>query len=298
MNAFITGAAGFMGYALATRFKAEMKVLGTMRKREQAAAIDETDWSTVVHDWEHPYQPLPTLTADVFVHAAFQGPITDLLSRNELMAANAADAARKLSAKRVILLSSGSVYPEQKGAITEKTPPFSKEKADPYASSLLRIEDAFVQALPGVPVLVVRLFYPYGPTQAKDRLIPRLASLVNMGLPIPLRQNLHSGWDGPIVAPIFIEDATEAIFRLASRAPLEAGPSVANVGGSEPVTIRELGGMIARELGKECLYSEDHETPPAGNLYSSSDLVAKMTGFRTRTALAAGLHSTLSRIVL
>jgi len=294
-RAFVTGSAGFVGYALATRLGRAMEVTGTVRRPA------ELPWPVVAHDWERSFRPTPGTRADVFVHAAFQPPppgdeagdaALAAFAANERMAAHASKAALHLGAQRVVLLTSGSVYPHQDGPVSEATSPHSAGSAPPYARSCLRIEETFVRVLSGVPLVIARLFHPYGPRQLAPRLIPRLAERIEHGEEVVLRPS--QGEAGrPRINPVYVDDAAEALHLLATAPGLVAGPRIVNIGGPDIVTVRELALLIARQLGKTCRFREDRSAPEALDLYTALDTLVELTGFRPSVPLHTGLPAAL-----
>jgi nucleoside-diphosphate-sugar epimerase len=78
-------------------------------------------------------------------------------------------------------------------------------------------------------------------------LIPRLFRTVAGGGTISL-----AGEDGIRINPVQVEDAAVACANILN---LDCGSYVFNIGGSEVVSIREIGNMMGNILGKEPLFS-------------------------------------------
>jgi GDP-L-fucose synthase len=237
----------------------------------------------------------------VFIHAAFQPPppgdeaadaALAAFAANERMAAHASEAALRLGAKRVVLLTSGSVYPPQDGPVSESTPAYPVGTAPPYPRSCLRIEETFVRALNGVPLVIARLFHPYGPRQLAPRLIPRLAERIGHGQEIVLRPGRGEA-GRPRINPVYVDDAAEALHLLATAPDLAAGSRIVNIGGPDVVTIRELALLIARHLGTTCRFRENPAAPEALDLYTAVDTLVELTGFRPSVPLDTGLPAAL-----
>ena len=290
-----------MGFALADRFGKEMEVIGTTRTEAPVCP-----WRQLVHDWRNPFYAMDGLKSDLFVHAAFKSlpyPVTpiqtqEILDWNETMARNAAEAALRLEVGKVILLSTGSVYGERDEIVTERTPLILREQASPYALSSRTVEEIFRFFLAGVPLIIVRLFYPYGPRVSHDRLVSRLATKIAKGEPIKLRPD-DKNLGRPRINPVFIDDAAEAILKLAgAKSSGEGGVLTVNLGGPEILSIRELADKIAKQLGKKCRFEIDSNSPPAHDLFCSNQLLSALTGCAPAIKFDTGLQATLKNLNL
>jgi nucleoside-diphosphate-sugar epimerase len=259
---FLTGRTGFVGQALARALAGRAELAGPAGRAG--------------HDWLRPYDPRGE-RADLLVHAAFAG--ANRLADNELLARNAAQAARELHCARVLVISSGSVHAERDGAIPEDAAP---DSATDYGRSCLRAEEAFRGCAPSV--LAARLFYPYGAGQGRERLVPRLAGRILRGEPVALKSGGR-----PRINPVHADDLGEALARLALLPRWDA-PAV-HVAGPETASIRELAELIARALGKSCRFTEDPVT--ARDLVADTARLRAMAGFAPATGLAAGLQAAL-----
>lgn len=86
------------------------------------------------------------------------------------------------------------------------------------------------------PWAIARLYFPYGPGQAPERLIPRLAARIAAGQPVTLKR------DGrPTICPIYIDDLVGILSSLIE----QRWTGISAIAGREAITIAEL----ASELG-------------------------------------------------
>ncbi len=93
----------------------------------------------------------------------------------------------------------------------------------------------------GMHAQVLRLFFPYGPGQRPERLVPRLIASVREGKPIAVGQD-----GGPRLSLTYIDDAAAAIVS-ASRATESRTYDV----GGPAIPMRDLAPAIGRILGRE-----------------------------------------------
>ncbi|MBI3986944.1 MAG: SDR family oxidoreductase [Lentisphaerae bacterium] len=138
----------------------------------------------------------------------------------------------------VMYLSSGAVYGTAKAVVTSHSPArpdslygLSKLLAEQILSSMLNTE-----------VMILRLFFPFGPGQKPTRLIPRLIGRIRSGEPVDVT---HDG--GLKINPLFIEVLVRQTAALLRR----PGTAVHNLGGPAVRSIRQLAESIGGLLGKK-----------------------------------------------
>ncbi|MBI5139590.1 NAD(P)-dependent oxidoreductase [Candidatus Nomurabacteria bacterium] len=292
----ITGSSGFIGNALCHIFKNHAHIIGTIRSKTETVP-----WTHIAQNWEEPWTHSNPQKTELFIHAAYQAPgnqpLETAMENNLKMAKNAVNAARKLKSKRVLLLSSGSIYGEHNTVINENTPLEMDLYKNPYAYYLNEIEKIFTTELTSTELLIARLFYPYGPAQSAARLIPRLAKKILNKEPILLRQdNIGEQEHRPKINPMYIDDTVWAIHELVNLQKLPAYPTVVNVGGNEIVSIQELSDKIAAILNISCIFSIDTQNPKAANIYCETKYLNQLTGFKAQISLEEGLKTTLMRL--
>jgi nucleoside-diphosphate-sugar epimerase len=246
----VTGAAGFVGRALVDRLIAEGRSLraalrstgAAIARGVEAVAVGDigaaTDWRTAV------------ARTDTVVHLAARVHITGEDARadetrfrtvNVEGTATLARAARAAGVRRMILVSSTTVYGDRSAGVpfTESDPP---QPATAYARSKLDGERAAAAALAGsrTDLVVLRPPLVYG-RGAKGN-FARLVRLVEQGVPLPFAsvRNRRS--------LLFVGNLVDGIVRaLDHRA---AGGGTFNVADARPVSTPELIAAIAAALGR------------------------------------------------
>jgi nucleoside-diphosphate-sugar epimerase len=278
---FITGSAGFVGSAVASAFvKSGAEVTGTLH----APSDTERAWKTIAHDWTKPYDR--SGEADLLIHGVFDRS----LQHNAEMARNAALAARALKAKRAILISSGAVYAETGVEITEESPLAARETASQYAILSQETETKFRENLGDIPLTVVRLFYPYGIGESRERFIPRLIAAIRSGLNVKLRPQGR-----PRINPIHIDDLSQSVLKIAeSVSSKDASVPVINLGGPEIISVENLARLIGEKTDVEVLFQEADDDFEAKDFFCSTRALERLTGFKPRVGMAEGIARLLS----
>jgi nucleoside-diphosphate-sugar epimerase len=245
----VTGATGFVGRALMDRLMAEGRPIraalrGTstaIPRGVEAVQVGDigaaTDWRAAV------------ASAGAVVHLAARVHVTGEDARadeasfrtvNVAGAAALARAARAAGARRMILVSSTTVYGDRSGApFTESAPP---QPATAYARSKLDGEGAAAVALAGsrTELVVLRAPLIYGPG-AKGN-FTRLVRLIEQGVPLPFAsvRNRRS--------LLFVGNLVDAIVRALDHPA--AGSDTFNVADARPVSTPELIAAIAAARGR------------------------------------------------
>lgn len=180
MKLFVSGAAGYIGGAIARHAVPGATVFGGIRhRRELPAGIKPV----ITGDLAETRFGLPDV--DVVIHAAGLGHRRGVSRatwqhQNVDAAVNLARAAKLAGAKRFILISTAYVHGRiHDGVVTDKTPP---APMDDYAQSKLDAEAAVVEAFgPGVSIL--RPAAVIGPACPGN--IQLLLKLLTKGVPLP-----------------------------------------------------------------------------------------------------------------
>lgn len=192
-----------------------------------------------------------------------------------------ADYAAGAGATRFIFCSSGGVYAPTERRLTERS---AASPQDAYAESKLAAEAALRRFDTMFSVQILRLFFPFGPTQ-RGRLIPNLVQDVAQGNPVSLRNAAGQ----PLVTPLYIADLVEYVRRILDL----SGSFVANAAGSEAVSIRVLAETIGDILGRKAAF-EIKDEGRVCNWWGSNDFISRLTGYSPRVTLKAGLERTIA----
>ncbi len=184
-------------------------------------------------------------------HREFPEGAEDVFAVNVQSTLGLLEYARAAGASRFVLASTGGVYAAGEGEITEES---VLDPKGAYAHSKRMAEflvEDYADILTGV---ILRPFFVYGPGPSK-LLIARLLADVREGRPIEV-----AGPHGPRLNPIYASEAAAAF--EAALGVTEGG--VFNVAGPEPITIAEIAGLIAKEVGREAqiVHTEGDPGPP------------------------------------
>ncbi len=233
---------------------------------------------TVSHDLALPFEgaALPSRVASV-VHCA--SPPGDCVDRDALDAANRAGAlallryARDAGARRFVYVSSGGVAGARRRPIRETTP---AAPDTPYLEAKREAERVLRKRRSAVPVVVARLFFPFGRGQTRG-LLPRLCSRLARGLPIRVGR-----LGAPALNPIDVREAARVLAALACE---RGGALTLNVAGPETMTLEAMAVVLAKALGVVPRFARDDRD---AHLVGDTRRLARRYG-RPRERLAASL---------
>ena len=280
MDILLTGASGFVGRHLAAALAKEHRII-TLNRRPTGAPGE------IVHDFAQalPRDRLPRRIDAVIHTAALVGqdanssPLCQRVNVDATM--ELADYTVCAQAKRFVFFSTGGVYRPTEERLTEES---VVAPSDAYTQSKLAAEMA-AQSFDGdLVVQILRLFFPFGPTQL-GRLIPNLMEHVNQDEPISLANALGQ----PLVTPLYIDDLVEYVRRVL----FVSDSFVANLAGDEVVSIRTLAEMIAKILSRRALFKVRDGTPTC-NWWGDNKLISGLTAYAPRVSLELGLERTIA----
>ncbi len=302
MNFLITGAAGFLGSALANRLVSEghqVRGLDDLSSGDREALSPEVlftrgDVSDRPKLW--------TLLQDVdcVYHLAARVLVPEsVLYPREYNAVNVGgtvalmEAMRDVGVRRVVLVSSGAVYGRQESQpLREDMVP---NPNSPYAVSKLAAEHYVrtIGNLWNIETVVLRVFNAYGPGQHLPPAHPPV-------IPNFLYQAVHGGTlvvhgDGSQTRDyVFVDDVVSAMVAAAT-AP-EASGEIVNVGSGVETSVRQLAELVLEITGgrAEIVYN-----PRSGGgvprMCADLTKAAQILNYQPRVPLAEGLKLTLAR---
>lgn len=300
MNFLITGAAGFLGSALANQLAREGHVV---RALDDLSNGDDGNLFEDVHFTRGDVNDRPKLwtllqDVDCVYHLAARVRVAEsLLYPREYNNVNVGgtvslmEAMRDVGVRRVVFASSGAVYDDQ-----QEQP--LKEDAltlprSPYAVSKLAAEYYVrtIGSLWGIETVSLRIFNAYGPGQ---QLPPSHPPVV----PNWLRQAVRGGslvlhGDGKQTRDfVYVDDVARALVAAATAPNVDR--SVINVGGGNEIRLRDLAQMMLDITGSdaEIIYTPRND-PGVSRMCADLTLAKKSLGFEPRISLEDGLKRTL-----
>jgi UDP-glucose 4-epimerase len=302
MNFLITGAAGFLGSALANyliREGHQVRGLDDLSKGDPAAL------SRDVHFTRGDVSDRPKLwtllqEVDCVYHLAARVSVPEsVLYPREYNTANVGgtvslmEAMRDVGVRRVILASSGAVYGDQGEQPLKETA--APDPRSPYAVSKVSAEHYVrtIGKLWGMETVCLRIFNAYGPGQ---HLPPSHPPVV----PHFLRQALQGGTlvvhgDGQQTRDyVYVDDVVSAMVAAAT-AP-DVNGLVINVGSGTETSIRDLVREVGQATGREVdsLYNSQ-TSGGVSRMKADLTLAAQKLNYNPSIKLKDGLRLTLSR---
>ncbi|MBN2554591.1 MAG: NAD-dependent epimerase/dehydratase family protein [Anaerolineales bacterium] len=301
MNFLVTGAAGFLGSALANRLHTaghQVRGLDDLSAgdpaRLEAGVLftrgDVTDrpklW-TLLQDVECVYH----LAAKVSVPESILYPreynIVNVGGTVSVM-----EAMRDVGVRRVVLISSGAVYGTQKDQpLSELTQP---NPNSPYAVSKLAAEHYVrtIGALWGIETVSLRVFNAYGPGQPLPAAHPPV-------IPHFLRQATHGGslvihGSGTQTRDfVYIDDVINAMIAASSAPTVDR--KIINIGSGQETSIQALAEIIHTATGSttERLFTENQDGG-ASRMCADIRLAQAKLEYQPRVSLEAGISRMLS----
>jgi UDP-glucose 4-epimerase len=302
MNFLVTGAAGFLGSALANRLAADGH---TVRGLDDLSAGDPARLSPAVLFTRGDVNDRPklwTLLQDVecVYHLAARVSVPEsVLYPREYNAVNVGgtvsvmEAMRDAGVRRVVFASSGAVYGEQ-GAqpLHEAQRP---HPTSPYAVSKLSAEFYVhtIGVLWGLETVALRVFNAYGPGQplpaSHAPVIPRFLRQALSGASLVIHGDGAHTRDF-----IFLDDVVEALVSAATARSVDR--LVINVGSGHETSIRDLARLAGELTGRraEPIFSKA-DSGGVTRMCADLRLAADKLSFQPRVSLSEGLRLTLAR---
>jgi nucleoside-diphosphate-sugar epimerase len=309
----VTGGAGFIGSHLVDellRRNADVRVVDDLSRGNinniahckdriefiQGDLVDVKTAEAALRDVEICFH-LASVVGGVEFMASHPAEILKNLSINY----SVIDACRKKNTERLLYTSSACVYPVDLQT-AEDQPPLKENDVLAYGAKpdsdygwtklLGEIQCQAYYRSYGMKIAIVRPFNPYGPRESFDpkdsHVIP---SLIRKAV---RRENPFVVWGDGTQARSFeyVEDLVEGII-LAIGKKVDADPI--NLGGSNPVTIRELAELVLQLTGYNTSITWN-TSRPQGVRSRKADMSKSrnILGWKLRTPLKEGLMQTLN----
>uniref|UniRef100_A0A7C4L1K7 NAD-dependent epimerase/dehydratase family protein n=1 Tax=Bellilinea caldifistulae TaxID=360411 RepID=A0A7C4L1K7_9CHLR len=302
MRFLITGAAGFLGSALANRLVQEGH---SVRGLDDLSTGDPSALSPEVHFVRGDVKDRPKLWTllqeiDCVYHLAAKVLVPEsVLYPREYNEVNVGgtvtlmEAMRDVGVRRVVFISSGAIYGNQESQpVSEDAIPNPRS---PYAVSKLAAEYYVktIGRLWGIETVCLRVFNAYGPGQH----LPPVHAPVLLNF---LRQALQNGTlvihgDGTQTRDyVYVDDVVQAMI-AASTAP-GVDQMTINVGSGVETSVRDLVKVVISVTGSEpeVVYNPRSDGGPA-RMCADLRQAASLLNYRPSISLESGLRLTLER---
>ena len=302
MNYLITGAAGFLGSALANQLAREGH---QVRGLDDLSTGDPATLSPDVHFTRGDVNDRPKLwtllqDVDCVYHLAARVSVPEsVLYPREYNAVNVGgtvslmEAMRDVGVRRVVLISSGAVYGDQQEQPLRETA--EPNPRSPYAVSKLAAEFYLrtIGDLWGIETVSLRVFNAYGPGQ-------RLPASHPPVIPYFLRQAIRNGTlvihgQGEQTRDyVYVDDVVRAM--IAASTASNINHLVINVGSGRETSVRELVRHVLEltESEAEIIYNKRND-PGVSRMCADISLARERLNYQPRISLAEGLRLTLER---
>jgi UDP-glucose 4-epimerase len=302
MNFLVTGAAGFLGSALANRLAHEGH---QVRGLDDLSAGDPQRLDADVLFTRGDVADRPKLWSllqdiDCVYHLAARVSVPEsILYPREYNAVNVGgtvsvmEAMRDVGVKRVVLISSGAVYGDQpEQPMREDAVPNPRS---PYAVSKLAAEYYVrtIGSLWGIETVALRVFNAYGPGQpipaAHPPVVPHFLRQAARGGTLVIHGRGDQTRDF-----VYLDDVVEAMVAAATVPTIDR--RVINVGSGVPTSIRALAQKVLEVVGSkaEWLYKESQEAG-TDSMCADVTLASQKLGFSPRVKLEEGLARMIAR---
>jgi len=302
MNFLVTGAAGFLGSALANRLAREGH---QVRGYDDLSAGDPSRLSADVLFTRGDVTDRPKLWTllqeiDCVYHLAAKVSVPEsILYPREYNIINVGgtvsvmEAMRDVGVRRVILISSGAIYGDQgQQPLVENAPP---NPGSPYAVSKLAAEHYVhtIGALWGIETVALRVFNAYGPGQplaaAHPPVVPHFLRQVSHGGSMVIHGKGEQTRDF-----VYLDDVVAAMVAAASAPTINR--SVINIGSGTETSIQSLGQSVLEAAGikSEWIYKEDQDAGPS-RMCADIRLAKDKLGYKPRFSLQKGLERMISK---
>jgi nucleoside-diphosphate-sugar epimerase len=285
----ITGASGFLGRLTAARLAAAgYTVYGTCSPRSSPPDLPAVRWLPCDLAGPEPTAGWPgSLDAVLYLAQSrrwrsFPEGAGDVVQVNVAALQGAAEHARQAGARRFLMASSGTIYPETGAAAREDVAFEVGAPRSFYAASKLAAEILLRPFSRFMSVVVLRLFMPYGTGQEASMLLPTIVGKVRAGEPITLH-----GEQGLLANPVASGDVAETFERCLAL----DGSRVLNVGGPEVLSLRAMSEAIGEVLGLAPRFEVRDERAPV--IVGDTAALAAALGWRPGTPFRAGLREWL-----
>lgn len=256
----ITGAGGLIGSHLVAELQSTWEIHGVSRHRPKGQEKrGKLHWHNIDLAGRPDFGMLPD-EVDSVVYLAqseyfrdFPDRAVDTFEVNTGQVLRLLDWARRGGVRRFIFASSGGVYGTGHGKMSEEIEIPAGGNLGFYLGTKLCSEIITENYAPFMSTIILRFFFVYGASQRRSMLIPRLVDSVREGKAIRLE-----GENGVMINPAHVSDGVHAVRRALE---LEGSHKI-NVGGPEVLSLRRIGEIIGKAVGKPPAFQVDPNASP------------------------------------
>jgi len=267
-HAFITGATGFVGGALAEKLTADgWTVTALVRPQSDTARLSALDVSLAFGDVCQPEGLAEAMSgANVVFHcAALTGVGHRSADIHRVIAQgtnNLLDAACKSGVKRFVYVSSVAVYELSDAGVCDEQHALLSSSIDPYAQAKIAAEKACLEAchVGQLETTIVRPVFIYGPGDRRGGFLPELVKMISNG-----KFKLIGGGHNRVPL-VYITDLVDMLLLCAIRQ--ESVGQVYNVCSNHSPTWQELVTALCAEF-----HLTQPATVPTGLVKSAAGLL-------------------------
>lgn len=304
INAFVTGACGFIGSRLVETLVARgarVTALALYDARGARGWLDDLPHalqreinivSGDVRDAEQMRRLTPAkgyvfhLAALIGIPYSYEAP-RSYIDTNVTGTLNMLEAARTAQAARILVISTSEVYGTALRVPIDEEHPLQAQS--PYSASKIAAEklaESYARSF-GLPATIVRPFNTYGPRQSMRAVIPTILIQLLRGC-----SSLALGDPDTRRDFTFVEDTAEGLVRLAE-CEAAIGRAV-NIGTGFDVSIRELAEQAQTLVGRKVQIETKAERmrPPESEvrrLQADASLLKSLVGWTPQTPISQGL---------
>ena len=196
------------------------------------------------------------------------------------------DAARSANCNRIVFASSSSVYGDNKKVPFAETDPVD-EPISPYAATKRSGElicHTYSKVF-GLSIACLRFFTVFGPAQRPDLAISKFMHLIASDKTIPMFGNGSTSRDYT-----YIDDIIQGVL-AANQYTLSNKYRIFNLGGSQPVTLREMIDAVEKVVGKKAKIEQlPMQTGDVQRTYADLTRSKAELGFDPQTTFEEGLQ--------
>jgi UDP-glucose 4-epimerase len=291
MRVLITGGDGLLGRELCYALSQNHQVFGLVHSSIEHP-VSNVQYLSIDLSEKLDYSILPD-EVDVVFHLAqstkfrdFPNGARDTFLVNTASTLDLLEYCRAAKAKKFFLASTGGVYGEHRGPITEAGMLVPPSKIGFYFASKLSAELLCSTYREEFSVTVLRLFFMYGPRQKQDMFLPRLVNSVLFGNEIKINRS-----GGTRLNPVLATDVASTLAEIMHKDL----PSVINLGGPDVVSIQEIANYIGLLTSKTPNLVEQNDSSP--------DIIADITTMKNLasvielTPIFSGLEILVNSII-